>query len=280
MSSWEQEIGQPLRKKPKSQSNLVMLSSPNYLSVFKFNLIRKENYKADQINLTLRGENCDDLYFEKVIWKKNGNWNETSTIEIEPDCQDVFNQMMVEVFNFGSADYKGLKRIRVYGIQDGQLYSQRKNNVKQLKKQSKSKQQQKGDSQEKSQQREKIQKMKINESSLKKNNQWGLYNRAQNQVNKEFVFVDPREKLRNIHKSPSPIKEESQQSSQHTYQTPKRSETPVKKGCSINERHMIRYNLNQIDKQFLELHQELQKSSGIGKEMQLTFANFEVYWLQ
>ncbi|CAD8212427.1 unnamed protein product [Paramecium pentaurelia] len=239
-----------------------------------------QNFNADQVNITLKGENCDDLYFDKVIWKKNAEWNEKCSIEIEPESQQVFYQMMVEVLNYGQEVYKGLKRIRVFGIQDEQLYNERKNNVKQLNKQSKNKQQHKRDSQEKNDQKEKQQKIKIIESSIKKNNQWGQYNKVQNQNTKEFVFIDPREKLRNIHKSPSPIKEEIMQFNQNTIQTPKQSESSIKHGCSINEKNMIKYNLNQIDKQFLELHQELQKSSGIGKEMQLNFANFEVYWLQ
>ncbi|CAD8108151.1 unnamed protein product [Paramecium primaurelia] len=245
-------------------------------------LISIQNYYADQVNITLKGDNSDDIYYDKVIWKQNLDWNKSLSIDIEPLSQDIFNQMIVEVINYTQKDYKGLKRIRVYGIQDKQLYNERKKLVKQFKKESKDKQKVQNalQNQEKSEQKDQKQKIKLDESSTKKNQSWGLYNKSQNQTNKGLIFKDTREKLRNIHKSPSPIKEEIEQFNQTAIQTPKQLEGFEKLGSNINEWKMVRYNMNQIDKQFLELHQELQKSSGIVQDRQLNDFNFEVHWLQ
>ncbi|CAD8211928.1 unnamed protein product [Paramecium octaurelia] len=245
-------------------------------------LISIQNYYADQVNIRLKGENSDEIYYDKVIWKENLEWNKVQSVDIEPFSQEIYNQMIVEVLNYAQKDYKGLKRIRVFGYQNKEIYNERKKILKQQKKESKNKEkiQKETQNQEKSDQKNLKQKTKIDESSTKKNENWEKYKKPQNQQNKEPIFIDTREKLKNIHKGLSPVKEETEQFEQKAIQTPKQAEVFEKLGSNINERKMTRFNFNQIDKQFLELHQELQQSSGIGKDRQLNYANFETHWLQ
>ncbi|CAK65245.1 unnamed protein product (macronuclear) [Paramecium tetraurelia] len=245
-------------------------------------LISIQNYHADQVNIRLKGENSDEIYYDKVIWKKNDEWNKLQSVDIEPFSQEIYNQMIVEVLNYTQKDYKGLKRIRVYGEQDKAVYNERKKIRKQQKKEQKNKEKasKETQNQEKSDQKDLAKKTKIDESSTKKNENWEKYKKPQNQQNKEPIFIDTREKLKNIHKGLSPIKEETEQFDQKAVQTPKQPEVFEKLGINVNERKMIRFNFNQIDKQFLELHQELQQTSGIGKDRQLNYANFETHWLQ
>ncbi|CAD8124000.1 unnamed protein product [Paramecium sonneborni] len=243
-----------------------------------------QNFNADEVSIQLKGDDNNELYYDKIIWKKDIQWNKTQNVDINEVSQEIFNQMIIQVLNYTQKEYKGLKRIRVYGIQDEQLYNQRKKNIKSLKKQSKDKQKkQEIDTSTKNKSEQKdtnINQIKVDGSSNKKNNKWELYNKSNNQSNKEQVFNDPREKLRNIHKSPSPIREEIHQFNQNSVQNSKSSDIFEKLGQNINEINMIRYNFNQIDKQFLELHQQLQKSLGIGKDKFLNQTNFEIHWLK